>query len=512
MIMRFFLDVSTSVSQLIIELAWISSALLGAVILAVSVLRRQSASLKQLVLSTGIVVMLVAAVAVSLLPRWTVTTPDWFPISAYDKSVVAGLPNQNSSASETGFSIISSTELMVQNSQTEYGYGYFVWAVSLIWLVGILVVLLRLWTRLRGLRYLRCNSRVLLDEESLRQVGDATRRLGLKRRVTVVCNTATSVPITWGIVRPVILLPGGFQQLPANSRRAVLHHELSHVQRQDFLLRVLAEILCAVLWFQPLVWIVRQRLRKEQENACDDRVLALGEKASSYARLLLEWQEKMQQNGFQVALGMAHRNGLKLRLQTILDQNVNRSPLVLTKVLAVCLLTLGLALPLVAFRLSKATPSESRRFLTSNISGAAVSEGLSESKAGNARNRTPPKESTQSSSEGRSDQLQKVHAATRESNKPSRSQLPVSAANQEPLNIYPGTQDESVVGSAQAEDASSGDGRQPTNKRTISPQKIPATIIRNQLGDRLIVPDVTISNGRNVSRITNANGERRIAP
>ena len=56
----------------------------------------------------------------------------------------------------------------------------------------------------------------------------------------------------------------------------VLSHELAHIRRHDWLVQIGAETVRAVLWFNPLVWMVCARLRRESEQACDDEVLGTG--------------------------------------------------------------------------------------------------------------------------------------------------------------------------------------------------------------------------------------------
>ena len=52
--------------------------------------------------------------------------------------------------------------------------------------------------------------------------------------------------------------------------------------------QLLAQIACALHWFNPLVWFAAWRLGLERERACDDLVLASGVRPSAYAGHLLE--------------------------------------------------------------------------------------------------------------------------------------------------------------------------------------------------------------------------------
>ncbi len=142
--------------------------------------------------------------------------------------------------------------------------------------------------------------------------------------------------------------------MPAESRNAVLCHELAHIQDCDFFLRGLAEIARSLIWFQPLMWIALRQLREEQELACDNRVLAVGGKASAYARLLLEWYVRSG-TGSLTAVGMAHRSCLKRRLYALLDQDLRRDRVAGTSVVAIWFLGLAAALPLAAVSLTSAT-------------------------------------------------------------------------------------------------------------------------------------------------------------
>jgi hypothetical protein len=170
--------------------------------------------------------------------------------------------------------------------------------------------------------------------------------LRVKRQVRIFQSDQIHAPMTWGIWRPLILLPQSWEELPEERREVALLHELVHVARNDFAIRVVSDIFCALFWFQPLAWSVRRALREEQELACDERVLAAGRKCSVYAKVLLDWHDRLSAEDGLPAPGMAQPSSLERRLRSILDPGLRRKPLSLSQVAGFWLLGLGIALPL----------------------------------------------------------------------------------------------------------------------------------------------------------------------
>jgi uncharacterized protein (TIGR03435 family) len=329
---------------------WKSGVVLGAALCASRLLRKKSADLRRLVLSTAVVAMFVAAAALPLLPRWTAVTPLWFQLQ---RPAAQAVPQQSPSPAliDDGAELTSADTLPAPAQAVSRRIDLKAWLLPLIWFAGAATLLARFAINLYGLHSLRQASEPVTDAGLLADVARFGGRVELWR------IEAIGAPVTWGIVRPIILVPAGFEQLPAECRDAVLCHELAHIQAYDFLMRGLAEIARALIWFQPLMWIAWRQLREEQELACDNRVLAAGGKPSTYAKLLLEWECRPGLDSL-IAVGIAHRSCLRRRLYALLDPDLRRGTVARAAAAGTWFLALAMALPLAAISFTQATPAQ----------------------------------------------------------------------------------------------------------------------------------------------------------
>ena len=94
--------------------------------------------------------------------------------------------------------------------------------------------------------------------------------------------------MTWGVFRHAIILPSNAMLWTERRQHAVVAHELAHVKRNDGMMQFLAQVLCSIYWFNPVVWYAACRMRIEREHACDDQVLRLGAKPEEYAPQLVD--------------------------------------------------------------------------------------------------------------------------------------------------------------------------------------------------------------------------------
>jgi len=158
--------------------------------------------------------------------------------------------------------------------------------------------------------------------------GTATT-LGADLDVHVLFSADTPMPLAWGILRPLILLPESATEWPADRLRSVLLHETMHHRRRDLLAQAVAQLACCAYWFHPLAWLALSRQRAEREHACDDAVLRQGVPAHDYAEHLVEAARSAAaaRPRWADAPAMAEASGLERRVVAVLDGHANRRPL-----------------------------------------------------------------------------------------------------------------------------------------------------------------------------------------
>jgi TonB family protein len=176
---------------------------------------------------------------------------------------------------------------------------------------------------------------------------DVVRRtLGMSAGVRALESPGAAVPMTWGTLRPVVLLPEEARHWPGERLHAVLLHELIHVRRHDLLAQLAAQAACCLYWFHPLVWLAARELRKERERACDDAVLAGGVAAPDYAGHLLDLARGLvERRSLADAPAMAETGDLEERVRAVLDGSRNRAPLSRRLSATVATLACALVLP-----------------------------------------------------------------------------------------------------------------------------------------------------------------------
>ena len=200
-------------------------------------------------------------------------------------------------------------------------------SIGIAWGIGMLAFTVPVVVGLVGIWRIARRSRRITDGSLLALASELAGQVGIKRRIRLL-QGETDMPLTWGIIRPQVLIPADAENWSTDQQRAVLLHEFSHIQRWDWLTQTIAQISCAVYWFNPLVWVADRRMRLERERACDDHVLTSGCRATDYASHLLEIARSSRSSVFaaRAAVAMAQPSWIEKRLRVILAADHNRNP------------------------------------------------------------------------------------------------------------------------------------------------------------------------------------------
>ncbi len=224
-------------------------------------------------------------------------------------------------------------------------------AALAVWLVGFVAVLLPFCFGRFRLRRIASSARVVTRGRWVEILDSVRASGGITRPVTLLETNEAAMPMTWGIVSPVLLLPAGTEEWPEWKCRNILLHELAHIERVDCLTQVIAQFACAVYWFNPLVWTAAHRMRVERELACDDSVIGAGSRPSEYAGHLLDVARSLrpERATAHAAIAMVRPSQLAGRLTAVLDRERNREGVSPRFRAAVGAATLGVLLPVASF-------------------------------------------------------------------------------------------------------------------------------------------------------------------
>lgn len=323
--------------------AWVGMGLKGVVVLAgaglVSVLlHRASASYRHLVWAVALVSLPLITLLSFLGPGWGWSVPV-VPDGMTGLVVAPASVSESSVAEDVPVAVGSGPAAAVGVTDVPGGLGadpavagsrglgvsptvsWDVWLAGL-WAVAAAVICLPLVVgaayRVRICR----EARVVTEDDGWTGLVERSRReLQLRRHVELLEHDRQTMPMTWGTLHPTVMLPAESRGWSEEKRRAVLLHELAHVQRLDYLTRILARLGLALHLFNPLAWVAWHRMRIESERACDDRVLDAGANPAAYADQLIEVAQDHSSRFGAVsnAITMARRSQLEGRVLAILD-------------------------------------------------------------------------------------------------------------------------------------------------------------------------------------------------
>jgi TonB family protein len=327
-----FLVACTIKSSLVLAVTW----------LAAIYLRGRSAALRHRVWASGIAGSMALPVFMFLLPAWQAA-----PLAETGER--SSLPMTHAKAG------LDSLPAMILNARLDSPLSSkLAGVVVAVWILGFVFVALRLAVGLARVSGASNRAKPETMESWLSCAMELCRALQIARPVQVLrFGNPHAMPITWGFLRPRVLLPENAGTWTESRVRIVLSHELAHIARHDWILQIAAQLTCSMYWFNPLMWNAAKNLREESEHACDDAVLNSGIEPDSYAAEILELARKLQNpfRGWSAALAIARTTDLERRFKAMLNPSIDRRCISGRSRLVTSLVVLGMLLPLAAITL-----------------------------------------------------------------------------------------------------------------------------------------------------------------
>lgn len=329
--------------ELLIPLALKSLLVAGLTLVILRLARRRSAAERSWIAHVGLAALLALPLAL-LLPQIHVTAPTFLqkPVEVASPTMQAVTEDANKEVapSATNFPVATASE-----PAQSVDWGFWAYAVP-----AALLLLLTL-TALSRLVLLKSKANVLVEPRWLSALAHAQRRMGFKHGTALLTSDDLSSPISWGLMRPVILLNSEAADANAEAE-AIIAHELAHVANLDWLKLLLARVATSIFWFNPLVWLLAREAHQLREEAADDAVLASDIDDTEYAKLLVGIARHECRGLLIGAHGVApSRGSLARRIARVLDTSSPRSPAARPFALGVFIGAACIAAPLAALTL-----------------------------------------------------------------------------------------------------------------------------------------------------------------
>jgi beta-lactamase regulating signal transducer with metallopeptidase domain len=289
----------------------------GFTLLLLLLLRKRSAAERSRVAHSGLLAVLLLPGAALIVPNLEIAAPE-----AVKRLAEPALVSAGGAAPETGAALELAAESVKAAGSFQQSLELGLALVML--LPTVLLLLLTLFAVLR-LHRLRARARVLRDARWLAALAAMQERFGFKHGTALLASDELSSPISWGILRPVILLDDRASRGGAEAE-AIIAHELAHVASLDWAKLIVGRAATALFWFNPLVWLLARLCHELREEAADDAVLRTDFDRADYAQLLVGAARHEQRGVLLAANGVApSRGSLRRRVLGVLDPNRRRA-------------------------------------------------------------------------------------------------------------------------------------------------------------------------------------------
>ena len=357
--------------SVLIAIALKSLIVAGLALGLLQLMKHRSAAERSWVAHIGLLALIIVALA-PLAVRWNVEAPALFaqakPVEA---PVQAAAPVAATATPTTSHFVATNPLVTPAPKQPTISAAA---AASAIYAIPAVILLLITTLALLRLFALRARADVLVDGHWLSALARAQRRMGFKHGTALLTSNELASPISWGLMRPVILLNNRAVEASGEAE-AILAHELAHVARMDWAKLLLARVATALFWFNPFVWMLAREAHQLREETADDAVLAADIADTDYAQLLVGVARHECPGLLLGAHGVApSKTTLARRVARVLDGKSVRGPVAGSFAVGVFVGAVMVAAPLAALTFTPAQNKDSLKH-SSTISASEPGSG-----------------------------------------------------------------------------------------------------------------------------------------
>lgn len=218
------------------------------------------------------------------------------------------------------------SEAMVQRTES-------ISILSVIWLAGLLLCF-----GFFAVSYIKCYREFRFSLPVENDILEAWKeKHPLKRSLSIRQTETIAAPLSYGVIRPVILMPKNTEWKNIYQLRYVLEHEYVHIRRLDMLTKLIMIAAVCIHWFNPLVWVMYILFNRDLELSCDETVVRrFGMDIKSvYATALISMEEK--KSGLTPLCNSFSKNAIEERIRVIMKiKKTSKFAVIISAVLVIC--------------------------------------------------------------------------------------------------------------------------------------------------------------------------------
>ena len=216
--------------------------------------------------------------------------------------------------------------------------------VTFIWGIGVVLSCLYFIMGLSYLHYLQTYRVKMPEPDWAERFSRLCTQMGIRGKVRFLLSEVVHDPVTFRLLRPVILLPTSLMTgLEPKQIELLLLHELAHIRRYDFTVNILQTLVEIVFFYHPALWWISRNIRTTREHCCDDAVLAVQNQPVLYAEALTRIPNSNFSLKRRLAMSANNNKGiLSQRIFRLFGQYESQPPIYRSILMAFLLLFLSL--------------------------------------------------------------------------------------------------------------------------------------------------------------------------